>query len=153
MLIAVVGKLLNKYSQITEQYFRPLNTRRNAALFAGFCVYAKSVPLTQVAPFPEKLLLRKTFSGALRFFGVLGAYFTRTSPPKSVAYMRRNTASNCACLGSFTQSKLPVGNARFPCFACISATGSTISLPHPPARGFHAAQGGAADIIAYNNAY
>ena len=36
--------------------------------------------------------------------------------------MRRNTVSNFACLGSFTPSKLPVGNARFPCLACISAT-------------------------------
>lgn len=42
----------------------------------------------------------------------------------SAAYMRRNTASNSACLGSFTPSKLPIGNARFPCLACISAAES-----------------------------
>ncbi|MGN1100377.1 MAG: hypothetical protein ACI4S9_08510, partial [Christensenellales bacterium] len=31
--------------------------------------------------FPKNLLLCKIFSGALIVFGVLGAYFTRPSPP------------------------------------------------------------------------
>ena len=44
--------------------------------------YCKQHDRQRASPFLKNLLLRKIFSGALIDFGVLGAFFTRKSPPK-----------------------------------------------------------------------
>ena len=55
--------------------------RRNATFCQPPANMQVAMTLRSVAPFPTNLLLRKIFAGALNIFGVLCAYFTRTSPP------------------------------------------------------------------------
>ena len=54
--------------------------RRSTALRQQFAT-ANSTTDSGLLLFPKNLLLHKIFSGALIILGVLGAYFTRPSPP------------------------------------------------------------------------
>ena len=58
--------------------------RRNATFCQPPANMQVAMTLRSVAPFPTNLLLRKIFAGTLNIFGVLCAYFTRTSPPTRI---------------------------------------------------------------------
>ena len=60
--------------------------------------------------FPENLLFHKIFSGALIILGVLGAYFTRTSPPTS---KHRLTSAVCYCKQHDRQRASPFSQKSF----------------------------------------
>lgn len=61
--------------------------RRSKAFCQPSAQGANGKTFQPAPPFPTNLLLCKIFAGALKTSGVLGAYFTRTSPPP-----RRSTA-------------------------------------------------------------
>ena len=62
-------------------FHTPKSTTSGQGYFVHRC-YCNGLTYEPALPFPKNLLLRKIFSGALIDFGVLGAFFTRKSPPK-----------------------------------------------------------------------
>jgi len=87
--------------------------RRSTALRQQFAI-ANSTTDSGLLLFPKNLLLCKIFSGALIILGVLGAYFTRPSPPrknkanKSCSFLLQKKNSDQKPVLPFSQKVLTI---------------------------------------------
>ena len=98
MTIVLLNFLISdKYVEIFNEMFKTgvqvsaSPPRRSTALRQQFAI-ANSTTDSGLLLFPKNLLFHKIFSGALIIFGVLGAYFTRPSPPRRSTALRQQFA-------------------------------------------------------------